>query len=117
MEGASLELGVARREIGGCLYRADGVYLTETSIILYDDVPGGAGHAKKISQRIAGVLENARFKVQGSCGCGPETSCYGCLRGFENQFYHEILERGIAYEYLTELLKYQNTLVDAAIVR
>lgn len=116
MEGASLELGVARSEIGGCLYRADGVDLTETSIILYDDVPGGAGHAKKISQRIAGVLENARLKVKGSCGCGPETSCYGCLRSFENQFYHEILERGIAYEYLSELLKYQAAVVEATVM-
>ena len=104
MEGASIELGVARSEIGGCLYRADGVDVPDTSIILYDDVPGGAGHAKKISQHLRGVLENARLKVAGSCGCGEDTSCYGCLRGFENQFYHEILQRGIAYEYLTELL-------------
>lgn len=105
MEGASIELGIARSEIGGCLYRADGEYETNTSIILYDDVPGGAGHAKKISQRIRGVLENAKLKVTGSCGCSEETSCYGCLRSFENQFYHEILQRGIAQEYLTELLK------------
>lgn len=104
MEGASIELGIARSEIGGCLYRADGVDVTNTSIILYDDVPGGAGHAKKISQHLTGVLENARLKVAGSCGCGEDTSCYGCLRGFENQFYHEILQRGIAYEYLTELV-------------
>ncbi|MEC1526092.1 DEAD/DEAH box helicase [Neobacillus niacini] len=105
MEGASIELGIARSEIGGCLYRADGVDVTNTSIILYDDVPGGAGHAKKISQHLRGVLENAKMKVAGSCGCGEDTSCYGCLRGFENQFYHEILQRGISHEYLTELLK------------
>lgn len=104
MEGASIELGVARKEIGGCLYRADGLDVTNTSIILYDDVPGGAGHAKKISQHLRGVLENAKLKVAGTCGCGEDTSCYGCLRSFENQFYHEILQRGIAYEYLTELL-------------
>jgi hypothetical protein len=105
MEGASIELGVARSEIGGCLYRADGVDVTNTSIILYDDVPGGAGHAKKISLNLLGVLENAKLKVAGTCGCGEDTSCYGCLRGFENQFYHEILQRGIAHEYLSELLK------------
>lgn len=108
MEGASIELGVARSEIGGCLYRADGVDSTNTSIILYDDVPGGAGHAKKISQYLRGVLENARLKVKGECGCGDDTSCYGCLRSFENQFYHEILQRGIAYQYLTELLGSNN---------
>jgi ATP-dependent helicase YprA (DUF1998 family) len=108
MEGASIELGVARSEIGGTLYRAEGVDRAETSIILYDDVPGGAGHAKKISQNLVGVLENARRKVAGACGCGEDTSCYGCLRSFENQFYHEILQRGIAFEYLSELLEVVN---------
>jgi ATP-dependent helicase YprA (DUF1998 family) len=116
MEGASIELGVARSEIGGCLYRADGVDVTETSIILYDDVPGGAGHAKKISQRIVGVLENARLKVAGACGCGEDTSCYGCLRSFENQFYHEILQRGVALEYLSDLMKHYSTNSEATIV-
>jgi ATP-dependent helicase YprA (DUF1998 family) len=104
IEGASLELGVARNEIGGCLYRADGEDVTQTSIILYDDVPGGAGHAKKISHNIRGVLENALNKVNGACGCGDDTSCYGCLRSYENQFYHEIMERGIVKKYLTDLL-------------
>lgn len=104
IEGASLELGIARNEIGGCLYRADGEDLTNTSIILYDDVPGGASHAKKIAQHLRGVLENAKLKVSGLCGCGDDISCYGCLRSFENQFYHEIMERGIAFEYLSDLL-------------
>lgn len=104
MEGAAMELGISRNEIGGCLYRADGVALTETSIILYDDVPGGAGHVKKIAHRLLGVLANAKQKVAGGCGCGEETSCYGCLRSFENQFFHEILARGIVYKYLNMLL-------------
>lgn len=104
IEGASIEIGIARGELGGCLYRADEANVLETSIILYDNVPGGAGHAKKILQYLGGVLENALQKVSGNCGCGEETSCYGCLRSYENQFYHEILERGIAYRYLCELL-------------
>jgi ATP-dependent helicase YprA (DUF1998 family) len=112
MEGASIELGVARSEIGGCLYRADGEDITNTSIILNDDVLGGAGYAKKISQHLRGVLENAKMKVAGSCGCGKDTSCYGCLRGFENQFYHKILQRGIAHEYLSELLKVKDYSVE-----
>lgn len=49
--------------------------------------------------------ENAKQKVSGTCGCGEDTSCYGCLRSFENQFYHEILERGLAQKYLGELLR------------
>ncbi|WAA11716.1 DEAD/DEAH box helicase [Fervidibacillus halotolerans] len=109
MEGASIELGISRNEIGGCLYRANGKNRNETSIILYDDVPGGAGHAKKISKNLIGILKSAKQKVGGTCGCSEETSCYGCLRSFENQFYHDILERGIAYKFLSELLRYSDS--------
>lgn len=45
-----------------------------------------------------------RNKVSGQCGCTPETSCYGCLRNYSNQFFHDEISRGIAYEYLDWLL-------------
>jgi hypothetical protein len=43
-------------------------------------------------------------KVNGICGCGEETSCYGCLRNYSNQYYHDILRRGFAYKYLKEII-------------
>lgn len=99
LEGASRELGIARTEINGCIY-----FDADTPrLVLFDEVPGGAGHVKKISSSIPAVIEKALEKVSGGCGCGPETSCYGCLRNYSNQIYHERLRRGIARDYLLSL--------------
>ena len=65
-------------------------------------MPGGAGHVKKVSKNIADVLRGARRKVSGACGCGEETSCYGCLRNYGNQLYHESLVRGLPLYYLKD---------------
>jgi len=37
------------------------------------------------------------------CECGPETSCYGCLRSYTNQIYHEHLVRSAAEAVLAPL--------------
>lgn len=104
LEGASLSLGIERSEISGCLYYNDPENLSLPSLILYDDVPGGAGHVKRIADQIPDVIIQALKKVEGQCGCGPETSCYGCLRNYSNQTIHEKLCRGDALKYLTFLL-------------
>ena len=39
----------------------------------------------------------------GSCDCGLETSCYGCLRTPRNERHHEDLSRGAALTVLTSL--------------
>ena len=39
-----------------------------------------------------------------TCECGPETSCYTCLRSYSNQLYHEQLSRGAAAEVLRLVL-------------
>ena len=56
-------------------------------------------------EHIENVLHKAKERV-GSCGCSEETSCYGCLRDYGNQFVHEQLTRGGAYQYLSSLLAY-----------
>jgi hypothetical protein len=100
VEGCTTALGIARDDINGVLLREGG---GRTSIVLYDDVPGGAGHAWRIANE-AGALEQvlraAERRVAGECGCLPETSCYGCLRTFTNQRYHEQLSRGLALDFL-----------------
>lgn len=105
LEGASLSLGINRNEISGTLYhnnvdKANNI----PSIMIYDDVPGGAGHVKRIAERLNDVLFQAKQKVSGYCGCGEETSCYGCLRNYSNQYMHEALVRGDAFYYLDSLL-------------
>ncbi|MEN6325858.1 MAG: DEAD/DEAH box helicase [Syntrophomonas sp.] len=103
LEGASISLGISRNEINGCLYFNDENDSHVPSIMLFDDVPGGAGHVKKVSQNIKDVLWAARYKLAG-CECGEETSCYGCLRNYGNQLFHESLSRGLPLKYLNDIL-------------
>lgn len=90
LEGASETLGIRRSDIDGTLYpRA----LGETpSIVLYDTVPGGAGHVEKIKDKLYQAAENGLARVK-NCNCGEDTSCYNCLRNYQNQFYHDYLQR------------------------
>ncbi len=108
IEGAVGYLGIDRREIDGCLN-----YSTESGIpsfILFDQVPGGAGHVKRIGLHLDQVLKEAKRRVGGTCGCGEETSCYGCLRNYSNQMYHDTLIRGSALEFLTILQGRKNVI-------
>ena len=68
----------------------------EPAIILYDDVPGGAGLVAQLEERhvLRQALRNALGRVSGDCGC--DSSCYGCLRSYRNQFAHTFLNRKTA---------------------
>lgn len=101
IKGAVGYLGINRREIDGTLNYSNNSITP--SIILYDQVPGGAGHVKKIGENLKSVIFEAINRVSGLCGCGEETSCYGCLRNYSNQMYHDILKRGLAYDALKKL--------------
>ncbi|MEW6567672.1 MAG: DEAD/DEAH box helicase [Chloroflexota bacterium] len=75
-------------------------------IVLYDNVPGGAGLVARLEGEdiFRECLEAARKRVGGNCGCNDDTSCYGCLRSYKNQFAHLHLQRGAAMRYLDMLL-------------
>ncbi|MBI4601702.1 MAG: DUF1998 domain-containing protein [Planctomycetes bacterium] len=77
-----------------------------SEIVLYDNVPGGAGLVAELEspQVFNRALQAALERVQGGCGCGLETSCYGCLRTYSNQFAHPHLARGPVKEYLERVL-------------
>jgi len=101
LEGASQALGIRRGDLDGCLYPSEeGIML-----ILFDNVPGGAGHVKRLieGQNLYDVLKSTKERVE-KCTCGPETSCYGCLRNYQNQFCHEQLKRGIVLDFLLKNL-------------
>jgi len=76
-------------------------------IVLYDNVPGGAGLVAHLEEKekLRACLEAALARVNGSCGCGENDSCYGCLRSYRNQFVHQQLKRGPVMHYLKTLLK------------
>lgn len=71
------------------------------SIVLYDNAPGGAGLVDRLARDDAvfgAALKNAARRVAGDCGC--DSSCYGCLRSYRNQFVHERLDRARARGFL-----------------
>ena len=76
---------------------------------MFDAVPGGAGHVLKIEENLDKVLRAALDRVS-ECECGRETSCYGCLRSYQNQRDHDYLSRGAAEEVLLRLIAGEGTL-------
>ncbi|MEZ0383991.1 DEAD/DEAH box helicase [Mycobacterium sp. pW045] len=97
--GASEALEISRDDIDGALaWNSDGL----RSIVLFDTVPGGAGAAMKIAEKVELVLKAALDRVN-TCDCGPETSCYGCLRSYRNGRYHDKLSRVGALQVLESL--------------
>ena len=108
LEGASEALGIDRQDLDGCLYPYAGDPLMP-AVILFDNVPGGAGHVRRIGQSqetLTAVLMAALTKL-GRCECGGtlrNTSCYGCLRTYGNQFCHDQLRRGPVMDFLQDTL-------------
>ncbi|MBX6383124.1 MAG: DEAD/DEAH box helicase [Microbispora sp.] len=100
LEGAAECLELSRDDIDGALFARPGRRL---GIVMFDAVPGGAGSVLRIAHRLQDVAEAALQRVS-DCDCGEETSCYGCLRSFRNQRFHEELSRGAAAEVLAPLL-------------
>ena len=100
LEGASDCLDISRDDIDGTLYPKAG---RKISLVLFDTVPGGAGGALRIARSFPQVLEAALQRMT-RCECGEETSCYGCLRNFRNQAFHDQLRRGDTLAFLGQLL-------------
>jgi len=102
LEGASETLGIRREDLDGTLNFTAGA--ENPSLILFDDVPGGAGHVKRLASHLPEVLMAARDRVNKDC-CGPETSCTECLRNHRNQPFHDELKRGLALRSLDIILQ------------
>ena len=100
IEGASDVLEVRRDDLDGTVRKRGTT--RDPTLVLYDNVPGGAGHVLRLEDRIPEVIAKARERVAQQC-CGPETSCYECLRTYQNQFAHEGLSRGAALDALDAL--------------
>lgn len=77
----------------------------ETAIVLYDNVPGGAGLVASLEKEdvFLDVLKEAKNRVKGDCGCTE--SCYGCVRSYRNQFAHPHLQRKTALRFLEVALE------------
>ena len=103
IHGASHCLQIERRDIDGVLFPRSSGGSWEQTIVLYDNVPGGAGHVKNIQEHLVAVLEEAR-RILNCNDCAPDTSCYHCLRDYNNQFFHQYLKREAALKFLDLLI-------------
>lgn len=103
LDGISKVCTIERKDINGlCVKEPDSSF----SIVIYDDVPGGAGHVKQLINLnlFERILKETYNKIK-DCTCALDTSCYNCLRNYKNQRIHKKLTRSNAIDILTFLLK------------
>jgi len=92
------QMGIRRSDIAA-LTRRYSVH-SPPGLVLLDAVPGGAGHTHFLRDHLQEWIDHAVRKV-GACSCSASTSCYGCLRAFENQRIQDTLTRAGALAVLS----------------
>ncbi|SOC43802.1 DEAD/DEAH box helicase [Salinicoccus kekensis] len=96
LDTMSANLGIERRDISGTVEYLGEKNKRTVRFVLYDKVPGGAGHVKRLYERtdaeVQEIFTRAYDKLS-KCKCTEDTSCYSCLRNYENQHFHEHLTR------------------------
>lgn len=102
IEGIAEEFEIERKDINGLVNKKDN---GEYELIIFDNVPGGAGHVKRIleSNNLKAAFDSAYSVVNKNC-CDEDTSCYNCLRNFNNQRVHQELKRKYAKEILQSII-------------
>ncbi len=101
VNATSNELSIERADLDAVCVPLE--HAQRQAIVLYDTVPGGAGHCRQIAANLSAIVIRARDLLAG-CECDPlSTGCYGCLSDYSNQFAHQSLSRGAPLAYLTRL--------------
>ncbi|MCS7291912.1 MAG: DEAD/DEAH box helicase [Gloeomargarita sp. SKYBB_i_bin120] len=101
LAAAAQVIDVPRNELDG-LFRPVSEGNITAEIIIYDNVPGGAGYSRKIGENFTQVLERA-YEIVRSCRCSR--SCYSCLRTYANQIFHDQLDRHQVEQFLQPLME------------
>ena len=103
--GMADSLGIDANDINGVIRPIDLGGVVAQEVVIFDDVPGGAGHALRLESQdeLLQVLQAAHSRVA-NCTCDETASCYTCLRSYKNQFCHDQLARGPVVDYLDRLL-------------
>lgn len=112
LEGISDYLGIERNDISGTIQYKKierGVWIT--NFILFDTVPGGAGHVRRIGnsteEQLREIFKQSLAGVE-QCTCGAESNaeaaCYSCLCNYYNQKHHDMIKRRYAIDFLQKLV-------------
>ncbi|MDN4607167.1 DEAD/DEAH box helicase [Sporosarcina highlanderae] len=72
-------------------------------LYLFDTLSGGAGYSYEAGNRITEIIEKT-FDVLNECANNCDSSCYKCLRNYQNQMKHGQLNRMLGLELLTYLV-------------
>jgi hypothetical protein len=102
--GAATALDVPITDLQALAYKVD-----SPSILLFDNVPGGAGLVSQLVDPdiLKQVIRQAKDRVAGACGCDANSNCYACLRSYSNQWMHHERRRDAVFdalEFLDEVL-------------
>lgn len=102
--GSCHYLQVEENEIAGCTQFVHTDDYQGYSLVFYDRAAGGAGHVRRMSNgdNLKGILTEA-YNLVSNCSCGEDSSCYSCLRNYNNQSVHDILDRGKAMRFLDNM--------------
>ena len=108
LRGICSYLNIEESDISGCLQSNPINGRWNYSIVIFDNTPGGSGHAKRLDDPkvLEGVLRYTLKQMKG-CVCGGDegdSSCYSCLRNYRNQKYHDVLKRSYVIEFLNNIL-------------
>ena len=109
LDAIAIVLGIERNDIAGCLRHNNSVENTNITFVIFDNVPGGAGHVKRLSGNKGKVMMEVIRQIINKMNCKCIDSCYNCLRSYSNQRWHQILSHKLVSEFIN---KYSGTLVE-----
>ncbi|WP_457564316.1 DEAD/DEAH box helicase [Caminibacter sp.] len=101
LEGASKALDIKREDINGTLAPMNE---NNFKIILFDNVPAGAGFMKVIFNSFNEVI-NSAFEIVNNCKCDEDTCCPVCLEHISNQYIINFIKRKEAKNILSKMIK------------
>ena len=99
LEGISIAFDIERTDIDGIYVRDKGL----DTFVLFDTVPGGAGHVKRLLNEIEfkRALDISLEIVKRSC-C--DSACYKCLKNYYNQAFHNHLDKKLSIKAIEKLI-------------
>ncbi len=102
LAAAAQVIDVPRSEVDGLFRPLTQNHDKIAEIIIYDNVPGGAGYSRRIAKQFPEILQCA-YQMVNSCSCS--SSCYDCLRTYTNQLFHYELDRHLVLDFLQPIEK------------
>jgi Distinct helicase family with a unique C-terminal domain including a metal-binding cysteine cluster len=99
LNAISTSMDIDRDDISGCIKCEN----HELRIMLFDVTAGGSGHVRQLLESNGKTMKDiicVAYQNLVSCFQNCDTSCYSCLRSYQNQRQHDLLNRKSAIKFL-----------------